>query len=349
MSHVATPQELSVPELASKNYLRAEQRNQLEDSIRRTESMLANAERSVDVAPEDLESLAKQLGREKEMLEAGTPPEYDLNSKRKIYQIKNDLEARFTHVIPTFTQMERARPDDQDFHIAWERTHQQDVLAWKTCLLILDPHNTEPNFLSVSRLRSDTVKGDPRAFRLGFDNMDWNQEVEADLSATLDDASFYQFLALKSADWAEATICKQLGWSKDLYAVAMRRWRESLPVLPLEANGTHVETIEVPDEFVTGSEEEATPALAAASEPEAPRYPHYPWIPNKFGIGRLAEGLGMITVVAGQKIRHGKLTPAEEQRLKEYVQTWRPPEPVMPPLPEPGRRGRKRTEPTTVG
>jgi len=152
----------------------------------------------------------------------------------KIRRLEQHLREKFTHSLPTISQMERPLPGNIDFHIAWERQHQQDVLAWKTCLLILDPDNDEPNFRSIARLRSDTVKGDPRRYSIGFDNTRWEEVVEEDLARDLDDASYYQFLELKLADWAKANICRKLDWTPKMYEFAMERLRNSKNLAPTE-------------------------------------------------------------------------------------------------------------------
>jgi hypothetical protein len=248
--------ELTVPELAKKAYLRANQRKELEQSTTDLRERLANPA-LIELSGGDPETLEQQYQREMDMLEQGTPPRYDTQSMNRLARLRKHLEEKFTHSLPTFSQMERAIPSNIDFHTAWEKQHQQDVLAWKTCLQILDPDESDgsPNFLSIARLRSDTVKGDPRKYVQNFDFIKWEETLEDELSRDLDDAAYYRFLELKIADWTKPSILKELEWTSKMYEFAMERLRGAAATPTLQ-DGAAVDTLSQ-EEGTTATEEDA--------------------------------------------------------------------------------------------
>src|SRR5258706_3241076 len=148
-----TENDLSVDSLAKKTYLNFDQRQELQRSVEATTVML-NETRAGRVDG-DVEALEKQVQREQHMLKGGTPPELDTLSKNRLFKKVKGLEDKFTEALPTYKPMQVASPNHVDWHTAWERTHQKDVLAWKTGLLMLDPNNTEPNFRNIARLRGN--------------------------------------------------------------------------------------------------------------------------------------------------------------------------------------------------
>lgn len=237
-------QDLSVESLAKKSFLNFDQRQELERSIEGTQEMLT-AVRSGFVTG-NVEAMEKQLAREREMLSAGSPPNLDTVSKNRLFRKVKELEEKFTEALPTYEQMQVASPSHVDWHTAWERQHQRDVLAWKTGLMMLDPNNTEPNFRNVARLRGNTRQGtDPRKYWQGFEAIKFDaveQAIVDDLLATMDDKAYMQFLQLKAAGWAKANILRQLEWSKELYAAAEAKFEQSVPKLAAELE------VVVPDE-----------------------------------------------------------------------------------------------------
>ncbi len=257
-----TAKELSVDTLASKSYLTVDQRKSLEESIASAEAMLRDPEtRAAGVAP-DVEMLEHQLARERQMLTVGTPPKLDTLSKNRVFQRVQALEEDFAASLPTYEQMQRARPDDIDWHTAWERFNQEKVRAWQQGLLMLDPDNTEPNFRSIARLRGNTAqRTDPRKYWQGFDAIAFGKHIEEELIETLDDLAYARFLELKMRQWSKLTICKELEWSAALYDAAEERLRRVL---------AHQEELpevgDLPDAFVETPPSPAPPVSRRVSK-----------------------------------------------------------------------------------
>jgi hypothetical protein len=272
-----TTRDLSVDSLAEKAYLNLDQRQDLEKSVENTQHMLHEARAGrVDG---NIEQMEKQLHRESTMLHNGTPPQLDTLSKNRLLKKVKELEDEFTHSLPTYDQMQKPRPDHVDWHTAWERKHQRNVLAWKTGLLMLDPNNTEPNFRNIARLRGDTSMGvDPRKYWAGFDNIKFEEFEEAtlkDLIENMDDAAYLTFLQLKMAQWAKPLILKKLDWSKEMYAAAEQRYQEAMEALQDETTPV-AQTFqpgipEIPEEEEDGEENPAekwpTPLITALNMP----------------------------------------------------------------------------------
>ncbi len=264
--------DLSVASLAKKTYLNFDQRQELERSIDATNTMLE--ETRAGRVDGDAEALEKQLRNERTMLGSGSPPELDTVSKNRLYHKVKELETKFTEALPTYEQMQVASPSHVDWHTAWERNHQQDVLAWKTGLMMLDPNNTEPNFRNVARLRGNTRQGtDPRKYWQGFEAIKFEaveQQIIDDLMATLDDAAYMQFLQYKAAGWAQKSILKQLDWSKELYAAAQARFEKSMPQIAhpsqedSEAEGNLTAFTAEPEEVETQEDPWPVPMIKAA-------------------------------------------------------------------------------------
>jgi len=225
-----TEHDLSVGELAKKAYLNVDQRHELEQSIVATETML-NETRAGRVEG-DVEAMEKHLSRERQMLHTGMPPQLDTQTKNKVFRKVQELEAKFTHALPTYEQMQIPSPNHIDWHVAWERQHQQDVLAWKTGLLMLDPDNSEPNFRNIARLRGNKVAGtDPRKYWQGFEAIKFaqtEQQILEDMIATMDDTAYMSFLQLKSANWSKKNILRKLDWSEPMYQAAESRYEQAL-------------------------------------------------------------------------------------------------------------------------
>lgn len=228
-----TAKDLSIESLAKKTYLNLDQRQELTRSIEATSTMLE--ETRMGRVDGDAEALEKQGHRERQMLLNGAPPELDTVSKNRLYRIVKDLEDKFTGGLPTYEQMQIPSPNHIDWHIAWERQHKKDVLAWKTGLMMLSPDNTEPNFRNIARLRQNKAAGtDPRKYWQGFEAIKFEeheQEIIDDLIATMDDGAYTLFLQLKAAGWAKVNILKHLGWSKELYAAAEFRFEQAISQL----------------------------------------------------------------------------------------------------------------------
>ena len=224
MPTTATAEELTVDSLAEKRYLRVGQRQELEQSTQDIRAALQNPDREALIDPG---TLHKQLRDFDKMLASGTPPEYDGSSKNKVNRIRVHLEEQLQNGMLTFTEMERGRPDDVDKYHAYHKVNTKLSLAWKNCCIILDRNNGEYNFLSISRLRTDTVRGDPRAFKKNWDNIAWNKIIEEDLERDLGDEAYLEFLELKVVEWAKPNICKKLQWTPEMYEAAMQRLRDS--------------------------------------------------------------------------------------------------------------------------
>src|SRR6266851_1456342 len=225
-----TEHDLSVGELAKKAYFNVDQRKELELSIDTTQTML-NETRAGRVQGE-VEAMEKHLLRERQMLATGTPPQLDTQTKNKVFRKVQELETKFTHALPTYEQMQIPSPNHIDWHVAWERQHQQDVLAWKTGLLMLDPDNSEPNFRNIARLRGNKIAGtDPRKYWQGFEAIKFaqtEQQILEDMIATMDDAAYMSFLQLKSANWSKKNILRKLDWSEPMYEAAESRYEQAI-------------------------------------------------------------------------------------------------------------------------
>jgi hypothetical protein len=217
---------LTVEHLAKATYLRPDQRGDLQRSIAEQQERLANPV-VFEMAGGDPETVRQQVAKEQAMLAHGTPPQLPSVQLAKVRRLEQHLREQITHALPTYGMMERGRPTDIDHHVAWEREHKKRVLAWKACLQILDPGNTEPNFLSVARLRGDTVRGDPRRYTQNFDQIKWDEVIEDDLIRDMDDSAYHHFLELKLLNWSKPNICKELSWSPKMYEAAMERLRQS--------------------------------------------------------------------------------------------------------------------------
>ncbi len=297
--------DLSVASLAKKTYLNFDQRQELERSIDATNTMLE--ETRAGRVDGDAEALEKQLRNERTMLGSGSPPELDTVSKNRLYHKVKDLEARFTEALPTYEQMQVASPSNVDWHTAWERQHQQDVLAWKTGLMMLDPNNTEPNFRNVARLRGNKGPGtDPRKYWQGFEAIKFEaveQSIIDDLMATLDDAAYMQFLQYKAAGWAQKSILKQLDWSKELYAAAQARFEKSMPKVQDEPE--FVEPEEVDEEIETQVEPWPVPMIKAAG----------------LSINKFCQRNGIDGPQFHKQKKTGKFTPAMRKAIEKGLKT----------------------------
>ena len=136
--------------------------------------------------------------------------------------------------LPTFTMMNRGRPQDVDHFVAHENAPHRDedgtyttkraIQAWKNYRLTLDPRSIEPNFLSVASLRTDTVRGNPELFRKNYDHIRFREYIEDNLAEQLDDETYYQFCGLKTLDWSEANIRRKFDWTQKMYDVALERF-----------------------------------------------------------------------------------------------------------------------------
>lgn len=219
--------ELTVPELAKRSYLVPSQRRQIQESVDHLQFMMRDPE-TREVAVPNTDRIAANLDKDMRMLQEGTPPEYDSLTKNKLNALRKKLEEQIQRGMPTADMMERSIPNNIDLHIWWERENTQRVAAWKAICRTLDPHNDEPNFTNIARLRPSTPPvGNPRKYWQGFDAISWEDQIEDTLTSELDDEVYHLFLELKLLDWTKAGICKELAFSNEMYEVAMERLRTS--------------------------------------------------------------------------------------------------------------------------
>lgn len=220
--------ELSVAELAKKTYLIPAQRQQIEESVAHLNFMIHDPE-TREVAVPNTDRLVSNLRREEQMLEEGTPPEYDPLTRNKLNRLRLKLEEDIQRGMPTSDMMEKPTPNNVDLHIWWERENVQRVAAWKAICRTLDPHNIEPNFTNIARLRPSTPPSiNPRKYWQNFDAVSWQEGIDQSLyQDELDDDVYHTFLELKLLDWTKVGICKELALTPALYEAAMQRLRAS--------------------------------------------------------------------------------------------------------------------------
>ena len=231
---VLTPENLS-----KQVYLAPQKREQIKGNIQALEwalrgrSMYGGMDMPNDVpvfgyTPPEPDILRESVSRDRALLEASTPPDLSTVEKNRLYRRLKDLDAAITHDMPSYDMMEVPRENHVEHHMAWERTHKSAILERRSILRILDPGNDSPFFTSIEQLRTATPpKGDARKFFQQFDYIEFQEQTEEDLQV-VDDTSYGHFLELKCAGWAEKTICKEMNWPKELYDVAMRRWRKAV-------------------------------------------------------------------------------------------------------------------------
>lgn len=237
MVETLTDHELSIEEYGKRGFLRPAQRQELERSIAGIEERLAQPI-LLEITGGDRAALEKQLVKERGMLERGMPPRLDAAGQRRIYKKMQKCEDIIVNGLPTFTMMERGRPQDVDHHVAHENAphHDEDgryttkrvIQAWKNYRLTLDPNGIEPNFLTIASLRTDTVRGNPALFRKNYDHIRFREFIEDRLAEQLDEESYFTFCGLKALDWSEASILRKLDWTQKMYDVAMERLRQDM-------------------------------------------------------------------------------------------------------------------------
>ena len=283
MSVHATDAEISIENFGTKSFLRPQQRSELEFSIRNTEERLLRPD-ILEMAGGDPATLAKQLAREKRMLEEGTPPDYDGPSLNKIAQKVKKCEDVLTNGMPTHTMMERGRPSDimhfdahmnarhSDVHDGSFTTKRAD-LARKNYLIALEaksPTALDVNFLSHGILRTDTVRGNPEIFRKNYDMTAWREAVEEELASQIDEETYLLFTGLKALEWSDVNIRRKFDWSIRTFDIYMARWRGEQAV---KKNGTAAreypvhdeEPVEEQEELVAQKEEGVVPARLQAA------------------------------------------------------------------------------------
>lgn len=255
------PETLLTPDTLSKQtYLAPQKREHIQQNIRALEwalrgrSMHMGMDMPHDIpipgfAPPEPEILRESLEKEQALLEASTPPELSAFEKNKLYRRVKELDELITHDMPTYDMMEVPTMNNVEHHMAWERLHKQHILERRAILRILDPDNESTFFTSVEQLRTTTApKGNPRQFFQKFDYLQF-QEVAEEQLQVIDDESYIRFLQLKNLHWADMTICKELGWSKEVFNAAMTRWRQAImegsytKFLELQAAGCPAATI----------------------------------------------------------------------------------------------------------
>ena len=230
---------LTAEHLAKQVYLAPQKREQIKGNIQALEwalrgrSMYGGMDMPRDVpimgyTPPEPEILRESVARDRALLEASTPPNLSNLEKNRLYRRLKDLDAAITHDMPTYDMMEVAHMNNVEHHMAWEKAHKKGILERRNILRILDPENDSPFFTSVEQLRTATPpKGNPRRYSQAFDYIEFQEQTEEELQV-IDDTSYGHFLELKCAGWAEATICKEMNWPKELYNVAMKRWRKAI-------------------------------------------------------------------------------------------------------------------------
>lgn len=237
MPETMSDSELSIEVYGTKAFLRPVQRQELERSIAGIEERLAEPI-LLEITGGDRDALEKQLVKERGMLERGMPPQLNITEQRRIYKKMQKCEDIIVNGLPTFTMMERGRPQDVDHHVAHENAPHRDedgkyttkrvIQAWKNYRLTLDPHSIEPNYLSIASLRTDTVRGNPALFRKNYDHIRFRELIEENLANQLDEETYFTFCGLKALDWSEATILRKLDWTQKMYDVAMERMRNDM-------------------------------------------------------------------------------------------------------------------------
>ena len=271
----AADSEISIENFGKRAFLRPMQRQELEYSIRDAEERLQRPD-ILEMAGGDPATLAKQLGREKLMLDEGTPPDYDGPTLNKLTKKLNKCDKILTNGMPTHTMMERGRPADVmhfDAHMNHRHADAEDGvyttkradLARKNYIIALEgktPNSLDTNFLSHGILRTDTVRGNPELFRKNYDFTAWRESVEADLAGQLDEEEYLFFCGLKALDWADTNIRRKLDWSIQHFDLAMARWRSEQNGKSTSADTTFHDTT-VADAIVDDLEEDV--------DEEAPR------------------------------------------------------------------------------
>lgn len=217
----------TIQSLARQVYFSPMQRSKVRHSIDHLEHTIRSAHSlgAAAVAP-NIEMLEANLERDKQMLANGTPPEYDGRTRNKLFALRKELIETITNDedFLTHDEMERPTPTNQSRLMRFERRQKKRVLAIKSINRILDPTNDDIDFCSVFQWRDDTrPQGNPRNYWHGFDGVEWETALDKELAENLDDGVYYQFLELKSADWAAANIMRKLGISDRVYAACMQR------------------------------------------------------------------------------------------------------------------------------
>jgi hypothetical protein len=256
------PEELTVAGLAKKSYLIPSQRHMIQESVEHLNFMMRDPE-TREVAVPNTDRLVSNLRKDEQMLAEGTPPEYDSVTKNKLNRLRIRLEEEIQRGMPTADMMEKPTPNNIDLHVWWERENVQRVAAWKAICRTLDPHNAEPNFTNIARLRPSTPPaGNPRKYWQNFDAVSWAEGIEETLLSELDDTIYHLFLELKLLDWTKAGICKELALTPEMYEAAMERLRTSK---------TAKRTLEVAEPDSDEEEDDAELAEEEDEEKEEPQ------------------------------------------------------------------------------
>lgn len=225
--------------LQKQTYLSPQKREQIRENIQslewalRGQSMHRGMDMPRDVpipgySPPEPEILQESLDKEQALYAASTPPAVSPLEKNRLFRRLKELDEKIKHAMPTYDMMEQPTMNNVEHHMAWERQAKPLILERKAILRVLDPDNDSTFFTSVEQLRSSTPpKGNPAKLFQNFDYIQFQQTTEATLNL-LDDEGYSRFLELKCAGWADATIQKQLGWTRELYNAAMTRWRQAI-------------------------------------------------------------------------------------------------------------------------
>mgnify|MGYP001566107895 FL=1 len=274
MVDMPSDRELSIEEYGKKTFLRPVQRQELERSIAGMEDRLTQP-MLLEITGGDRAALEKQLVKERGMLARGTPAQLDMTRQRRIYKKMQKCEDIIVNGLPTFTMMERGRPQDVDHHVAHENAKHRDedghyttkraIQAWKNYRLTLDPNSVEPNYLTIASLRTDHVRGNPALFRQNFDHIRFKELVEESVNQ-VDDESYYLFCGLKMLDWAEKTIRRKLDWTQGMYDAAMERWRSDMQRVGLQQQAD--DEVESADTVESEDEVEPEPVISSHAVPE---------------------------------------------------------------------------------
>lgn len=337
---LATP---TIAELATRAYLKPAQRQQLEHGVQMAEETIRAQGQILNGRDVNVDAVQRNMAKDRQMLDAGTPPDYPGGIKNRLFHNMRALEKKLKYDMPTLDEMERPIPANVDKHMAWERVHKSDILAWKAIRRILSPLNAEVNFTNIETLRSNTPsKGDPRRYWEKFGNIQWEEDLEEELLYQLSDEDYLKFLEMRVLNWSEASIRRGLSWDKKQYAAAVERFRRSSQVTDADAQaqfdlddseppeeGDEPEPSEEeeedepePSEGDDADEGEEVPEITAGSESKWPleemqrRGLSFAVMTRRSGLNRLRLGV----LLSGKN--NAKWRPQEREAVEAVLRDW---------------------------
>lgn len=227
MTATETP---TIQSLARQVYFAPQRRQRLQQNVDHLEKVRHDAATHPIGAAVNMEQLAQCIEQDRAMLDAGTPPEYDVRTKNKLYALRNQIIEAVSSDQDFLTHDEMERPTSQNVTrlSRWNQRHAQKFLALRSINRILDSGNDDPGFGSVAQFRDYTrPMGNPVKYWQGHDDIAWSASVEDDLAASVDDGLYMQFLELRMADWAAVNIQRKLSIAPKVYDACLRRWQQS--------------------------------------------------------------------------------------------------------------------------